>query len=830
MEINELLEFVRFDSSVNKQEYVVGKKDFATLQAEGVTKLINILDKYQIALLADEVGMGKTFQALAIIAYQFKLKPNSKVLVITPRKEVLNQWKNEEYREFREKHLLSNYKNLLPENESKDILELPNFSKGLLPLSLYAEEKIVFAKSTSFSTQENLVDFDKDKNIQTNRKIKLHEHISQFDLIVVDEAHKFRNYDNFNDESSLIIQTAKSLFSKINQDAKVLLMTATPLHSRKGDLKRITDLFKKEIIKIDANQDYEKILMENIMIRRLRVMSNGQNKYSYRNEIDEEITLTDESVKDYKNELFFAMLQKEYANRDDSKDLSNSKNLLDFLEGTNYSQEFFENDEIEIDKRLKKTIKHYRESYNSLPTNKKYETVLKKILNQDEKSLVFVRRTASAYELARGYIEEFDQKTWIMINKAFDKNKHIKMPQTREEFENLAKKYKDDGLDDEVNKIADFFENLIDYSKYKEFLNNKYRDKNERYLTAIKKALYEYFKYNEEYKEDLFKDFLTIDTGTKEILPKNRDRNIPKSLVLDLFKKKEGIPSTHASRFLQKFSSSNSPYSNFFEKDFVKFYAHEKYNIYKDDIRKLVKSAVLHSSIGLIELYCCDIEAKANYDDFIEDVTSKAKENKLIFINEVNDFLEHFETFKKYLRSNENIADEIEPEEDKRHQEDESIFYDSQPAYPYVGSTKNKTVITRFNSPFFPKLLCGTSTLQEGLNLHLFCNKVYHFGAAHTMGDDEQRVGRVDRLMGKMDRELKEFSAKNDLKQQPALDIFYPYLKSTFDEYNLKKMLCNKRNTEKLIDKGTEIVSSLEEIECDSSIKDLVFKFSNEKS
>lgn len=221
--IKELSKYITFYENPKKQIYdedIIA--DFATLQIEGVAMLLNRLSTFNIALLADEVGMGKTFQALAVITEQFRQKPDSKVLVITPRKEVLNQWKEEEYSEFREKHLLDQYEKYLPENNNDNIHEVPNFAKGFLEENPNA--KIVFAKSTSFSTKENLDE-------KESRKNKLIQDIKQFDLIIVDEAHKFRNYDEKWDDS-LIIQTAKNLFGNINGTTKVLLMTATPLHSR----------------------------------------------------------------------------------------------------------------------------------------------------------------------------------------------------------------------------------------------------------------------------------------------------------------------------------------------------------------------------------------------------------------------------------------------------------------------------------------------------------------------------------------------------------------------------------------------------------------------
>ena len=824
--IKELSKYITFYENPKKQVYdedII--TDFATLQIEGVAMLLNRLNKFNIVLLADEVGMGKTFQALAVITEQFRQKPDSKVLVITPRKEVLNQWKEEEYSEFREKHLLDQYEKYLPENNNDNIHEVPNFAKGFLEENPNA--KIVFAKSTSFSTKENLDE-------KESRKNKLIQDIKQFDLIIVDEAHKFRNYDEKWDDS-LIIQTAKNLFGNINGTTKVLLMTATPLHSRNGDFKRISNLFNIQNSNFLAIKDNEKELMKNIMVRRLRVMSNGQNKYTYRNEIAKDISLTDESTKDYKNELFFAMLQKEYAKSDNGRDLSKSKHLLDFLEGTGFDENFEINDAIDnanINNELNKVLKKYEKAYGykEKPSNNKYESVLKSILEKEEKILVFVRRTASAYELARQYINQFDKDAWNLINNAIDSKVNIKIPSSREEFEQVIKNYLEKDLDNEIEVILN---NMLWEEQENKDVLNKFR-KNPRNIsdgksrivttTAKKLIVSEYFEKYEKFEQDTFIKFLkNINSNEDDNITEND--KVPKSTVLDFFKKKKGIPSTHASRFLQKFTSPNSPYSKFFEEDFVEIYTHDKFIENNHNIRKLVKSAVLHSSNGLIELYCCDIEASKNksilqYNRFKQIVEQKLRNNQLSFINEIDLFLDHFDIYKKYLSFNENQFEDNNEESNKRKKEDESIFHDSQPAYPYVGNTKNKTIITRFNSPFFPKLLCGTSTLQEGVNLHLFCNKIYHFGSAHTMGDDEQRVGRVDRLMGKMDRELKSSKEINDF---PTLDIHYPYLKSTFDEFNLKKMLCNKRKTEKIIDKGTEIILEVD-TECNKSIKELLQK------
>ena len=117
-------------------------------------------------------------------------------------------------------------------------------------------------------------------------------------------------------------------------------------------------------------------------------------------------------------------------------------------------------------------------------------------------------------------------------------------------------------------------------------------------------------------------------------------------------------------------------------------------------------------------------------------------------------------------------------------------------------------MLNSFNTPFYPDILVATSILQEGVNLQYFCKNIYHYGMAWTPGDNEQRIGRIDRMFGKIER---------DLNRDPkaALPIYYPYLKNTVDEEHLAKFVKKKYREETLIDLGKsfkeEINFSLED-------------------
>lgn len=70
-------------------------KDIPKIQAEGSAKLWNIMQERNVALLADEVGMGKTYQALAIMITLWLQKPNAKILLYAPNENVAFKWMNE---------------------------------------------------------------------------------------------------------------------------------------------------------------------------------------------------------------------------------------------------------------------------------------------------------------------------------------------------------------------------------------------------------------------------------------------------------------------------------------------------------------------------------------------------------------------------------------------------------------------------------------------------------------------------------------------------------------------------------------------------------------
>ena len=175
-------------------------------QRDAVLAIINKLEKYNGCILADSVGLGKTFTALAVIKYYENR--NKSVLVLCPKKL------NENWITFR-----SNYKNnpIAGDRLRYDIL---------------------------FHS-----DLSRDKGLSNGMNL---EHINwgNYDLIVIDESHNFRNGGNIDDEDEVDIWNEDAPKKKENRyqrlmkrviragvKTKVLMLSATPVNNRFNDLR-----------------------------------------------------------------------------------------------------------------------------------------------------------------------------------------------------------------------------------------------------------------------------------------------------------------------------------------------------------------------------------------------------------------------------------------------------------------------------------------------------------------------------------------------------------------------------------------------------------------
>ena len=199
---NEFLEDISEDVLPNEatgfKSSVIWNKLY-NFQRDAALAIINKLEKYNGCILADSVGLGKTFTALSIIKYYENR--NKSVLVLCPKK-LHDNWVT--YR--------SNYINnpLVADRLRYDILYHTDLSRQ--------------------SGQSNGLDLE-------------HINWGNYDLVVIDESHNFRNGGKVttdeNDENpreNRYLQLMNKVI-RAGVKTKVLMLSATPVNNRFNDLR-----------------------------------------------------------------------------------------------------------------------------------------------------------------------------------------------------------------------------------------------------------------------------------------------------------------------------------------------------------------------------------------------------------------------------------------------------------------------------------------------------------------------------------------------------------------------------------------------------------------
>lgn len=211
---NEFLEDISDDVLPNEATGFKQSKIWGMLynfQKDAVLAIINKLEKYNGCILADSVGLGKTFTALAVIKYYENR--NKSVLVLCPKK-LANNWNT--YRD--------NYVNnpIGADRLRYDVL---------------------------FHTDLNRTYGD------SNGHDLARWNWSNYDLVVIDESHNFRNGGKVSGQEDEKENRYLKLLNRVIRTGvktKVLMLSATPVNNRFVDLKNQLALaYEGEAAQID---------------------------------------------------------------------------------------------------------------------------------------------------------------------------------------------------------------------------------------------------------------------------------------------------------------------------------------------------------------------------------------------------------------------------------------------------------------------------------------------------------------------------------------------------------------------------------------------------
>lgn len=197
-------------------------------QKDAALGIINKLERHNGCILADSVGLGKTFSALAVIKYY--QERNRTVLVLCP-KRLGDNWQT----------FLNNYDDnpLIKDRLNYDVLYHTDLSRD--------------------RGESNGIDLSR-------------INWGNYDLVVIDESHNFRNNDPRKDRKTRYQRLLNDVM-KAGVKTKVLMLSATPVNNRFTDLKnQIALACEGETSIADGKMDSDKSI-ETILTKAQRVFN-----------------------------------------------------------------------------------------------------------------------------------------------------------------------------------------------------------------------------------------------------------------------------------------------------------------------------------------------------------------------------------------------------------------------------------------------------------------------------------------------------------------------------------------------------------------------------
>lgn len=195
--VKEIFSYSTISERADEKLQQVGFKDskiwslLYNFQKDAVIGAIEKIETYGGCIIADSVGLGKTFEALAVMKY-YQLR-NDRILLLAPKK-LRENW------------------TIYQLNDKRNILAQDRLNYDVL----------------------NHTDLSRDKGKSGDIDLEM-INWGNYDLVVIDESHNFRNNPN---------KRGMTRYKRLMQDViqsnirtKVLMLSATPVNNRMNDLK-----------------------------------------------------------------------------------------------------------------------------------------------------------------------------------------------------------------------------------------------------------------------------------------------------------------------------------------------------------------------------------------------------------------------------------------------------------------------------------------------------------------------------------------------------------------------------------------------------------------
>ena len=462
-------------------------KGLSEMQIEGAVAVQNMIVDPEIGLayLADEVGMGKTYIALGVVAMLRYFNPMLRVLYICPSRNVQEKW-DREYKSFIRNNVRVSQGRIrtrdgrpaAPYASCRNVTDLLHdaatgyyadyfIGKGSFSIGLNDDESVWERKREQLRA---LIPAHKWKGvIRSKYDVKeqyaraLNYILPTFDLVVIDEAHNFKHNLESSDRNKVLsgVLGFREGEGYIPRVRHAILLSATPYDRNLSQLRNQLnlvgrlDLFPEEID--DNDQEQVRAQLRRFMVRRLNTLSvNGEKltRNMYRREWRKgekaEILLDTDEQK-----LVTALVQKKVGEMltKQSESPSFQAGLLasfeSFAESTYSPPVEFDGDRADkqqTDARDRHVIGRMADNYveyglgRTLP-HPKMDSVVKRlaysIFEQAKKQLVFVRRVKSVNEIKDKLDDAYNQWIRQYIDKVLSSH-----DEQREMLDNIYQSYR----------------------------------------------------------------------------------------------------------------------------------------------------------------------------------------------------------------------------------------------------------------------------------------------------------------------------------------------------------------------------------------------------
>jgi len=275
----------------------------AELQIRGAVALQNRIADPKIGLgyLADEVGMGKTYVALGVVAMMRYFNPMLRVLYICPSRNIQEKWERE-YKGFIRNNIRVCQGRIrtrdgmpaAPYQSCRTVVDLihtsasghyadyfigkDSFSMGMIDdVSVWERRREELIKLLPAHQWKGVI--KSKQNVKEQYARALNYILPTFDLVIIDEAHNFKHDFDSSDRNKVLSRVLG--FRKgegyVPRAKHALLLSATPYDRDINQLRNQLNLVGRPFLLPDEEQnedtDQLKTHLQRFMVRRLNTLS-----------------------------------------------------------------------------------------------------------------------------------------------------------------------------------------------------------------------------------------------------------------------------------------------------------------------------------------------------------------------------------------------------------------------------------------------------------------------------------------------------------------------------------------------------------------------------